>query len=244
VAANTTDLGQLSVQSAIRFFRTEATMLVPASTGLATPTFSTGEQVWVRHDFLVDNSDVSAYRFTLQRAWVCWSPVSDFVPSVASSGTGCSTDIAGVMEERLGQRVLLYNVTNTVNSGIIPDVTFPVGSTQKARIWGFDLVLPTDAGWTGGESVHNGFGINALPLVYNSQINNYYFHLVSEVSQSPSKRGASGQTREVHTVFAPGNRKRATVEDGSSGTGLSKITVYSDSPSSASALGSWLDIFH
>jgi hypothetical protein len=183
VAPNSTDLGQLTVASAVQFFPSRAAMTNTSSTGLSAPTFSSGEKVWVRHSFLVDSADVSAYRFALQRAWVCWSPVPDFVPSV-SPGTGCSQDIPGVMEEALGHRFLLFNISG---AGGIADETVPAGSAQKSRIWGWTQVGPSDGSWTDNSTVHNGFGINALPLVFGPQAGNhpFYFHLVSTVSQSP-----------------------------------------------------------
>jgi hypothetical protein len=256
IASDSTDTGQINVPSAIRFFRTQANMLTTSSTGIASPsTFTSGDKVWVRHDFLVDAVDASAYRFTLQRAWVCWtsSAASGFVPSVAGSGTGCSADIAGVMEARLGQRVLLYNVSEPTNNGAILDVVAPVGSIEKSRIFEFDLVEPTDAGWPNGRSVHNGFGVNALPLVVDATIRTYYFHLVSQVSQSSlSKRGM--KSMELHTIIAPGSNnnindglmRRAAggaVPASSSGTGLSAISIATESsPNSGSALASWIDL--
>jgi hypothetical protein len=248
VAGNTTDAGKIEVPSAIRFFRTEANMLTTTSTGLAAPVFTSGEKVWVRHDFLVDSADVAAYRFTLQRAWVCWSSVSEFAPSVAGSGTGCSADVAGVMEARLGQRVMLYNVSQTLNSGAIVDIVAPAGSIEKSRIYDFELVGPTNAAWS-GRSVQNGFSLNALPLVVDASIRTYYFHLVSEVSQSPLKRGVanSASTKEVHTIITAGGansglRRRAVVA-ASSGTGLSSISIAAESsPSSGSALTSWFNL--
>jgi hypothetical protein len=176
------------------------------------------------------------------------------VPSVAGSGTGCSADIAGVMEARLGQRVLLYNVSEPTNNGAILDVVAPSGSIEKSRIFEFDLVEPTDAGWPNGRSVHNGFGVNALPLVVDATIRTYYFHLVSQVSQSPlSKRGM--KSMEVHTIIAPGAnndninnglmRRAGAVLASSSGTGLSAISIATESsPNSGSALASWIDLLN
>ncbi len=186
VATNSTDLGELDVATDIHFFRSLSDMQATSSSGLAVPTFSSGEQIWVRHSFLVDAADVAAYRFTLQRAWVCWSPVADFTPTV-NPGTGCSQDIPGVMEAALGHRFLLYNIS----VGGIAD-TPASGPTQKSRIWGWSLVAPTSADWADQETVHNGFGINALPLASvvttGEEDHRFFFHLVSEVSQAPQRQ--------------------------------------------------------
>jgi hypothetical protein len=233
MAANGSDLGQLAVSSAIHFFQSSTNMYDTSSTGLLIPTFSSGEQIWVRHSFLVDTADIAAYLFTLQRAWVCWSPVSDFTPTV-NPGTGCSQDISGVMEASLGHRFLLYNIT----VGGIVDTTVPAGSTQKSRVWGWTQVGPTSANWAGGATVHNGFAINALPLVFDAAIHSYFFHLVSEVSQAPLPNTRKRQSlQEQETIIA----KRAT----GSGAAVSGITVVAASDNSAASAmrANWLDLF-
>jgi hypothetical protein len=94
--------------------------------------------------------------------------------------------------------------------------------------------------------------VNALPLVVDATIRTYYFHLVSQVSQSPlSKRGMKGM--EVHTIIAPGannninnglmRRAAGAVPASSSGMGLSTISIEAESsPNSGSALTSWIDL--
>ena len=205
-------------------------MFDTSSTGMGTPTFSSGEQIWVRHSFLVDPADIAAYRFTLQDAWVCWSPVSDFTPTV-NPGTGCSQDIPGVMEASLGQRFQLYNIT----VGGITDTVFPAGSTQKSRIWGWTLVPPTAVDWASSATVNNGFAINALPLVFDANIHSYFFHLISEVSQAPlpGKRGRRSVREE--TLVA----KRAN----GSGAAMGSITITDSSSSASSMKADWLNLF-
>jgi hypothetical protein len=156
------------------------------------------------------------------------------------------------MEARLGQSVLLYNVSEPTNNGAIVDVVAPSGSIEKSRIFDFDLVEPTDAAWP-NRSVQNGFGVNALPLVVDATIRTYYFHLVSQVSQSPlSKRGMKSMEvhhhrsrRHNHNNINNGLTRRAAgaVPASSSGTGLSAISIATDSsPNSGSALASWIDL--
>jgi hypothetical protein len=231
VAANATDLGELAVPTAIYFFRTSPAMLNTASTGLSVPTFSSGEKVWVRHSFLVDSADVSAYRFTLQRAWVCWSSVPGFAPTV-NPGTGCSQDIPGVMQASLGQRVLLFNISG---SGGIADVTAPAGSTQKSKLWGWTQVLPTSGTW-GGPTTNNGFSINALPLVFDASIHNYFFHLESEVTQTP----LSKKRMVVRTIIG-----KRVFQDGAQGKAMGEFAVVGDQSVSASAslTAAWLSLF-
>lgn len=235
VAANSTDLGELDVDSDIHFFRSRSDMQATSSSGLAVPTFSSGEQIWVRHSFLVDAADVAAYRFSLQRAWVCWSPVADFTPTV-NPGTGCSQDVPGVMEAALGHRFLLYNIS----VGGIAD-TPASGPTQKSRIWGWSLVAPTASDWADQETVHNGFGINALPLasvVTGEEDHRFFFHLVSEVSQAPQAKRLSASAGKVKESIVAKKRSSST----GNGSAMSSFTVISESAGAASALS--MPLFH
>jgi len=231
-AANpTTNLTQIPVPSTVDFFKSESTMQNLTNSGLGgSPEYTSGEQIWVRQSFDVSPSDVKAFIFTLKSAWVCYSSEAFFTPTLANGGTGCSQDIPGVMEAAKGQRYLLYD-RSTLPGGI-PNVP---GNTNGAlsQIWDWTLVGPTQSGWTGGQTVNTGFGINALPLVHDGQTHTWYFHLISTVSQAPSfgKRDSGLITQEYHTIVAARDSFSAYV--GGNGAALESTTVLAPGSSNA-----------
>lgn len=228
VAANATSLGQINVPSAVYFFSTESEMLNTNSSGLANPTFTSGDKIWVRHSFLVNQADISAYTFSFVNVWVCYSTVPGFTPTLANGGTGCSKDIPGVMQASLGQRILLYNVS----VGGIANFVAPAGSTQVSKIWDWTLVSPTNPGWLDNSTTNTGFGINALPLVFDNNIHTYYFHLISSVAQAPlARRKKANDDVFIHESLI----ERQISYEGASGVGLQGFAI---DPQSVSTLSS------
>jgi len=208
----------------VSFFTSKSNM---QSTQNAVTQFSSGDQIWVKHELQLDSQDSQGFDFTLTSAYVCRSAVSTFTPSLATGG--CSADIPGVMETATDTRFTLYD-SNSLPSGILDTTTL---------VWNFALVPPTDTNWP-NSTVSNGFGINALPLVSDGISHDWYFHLVSAISQA-NKRGE----RHVRTYerFYRVDKQRSN-----SATGLQSINVEASKNSvqyaAASSLSPfWKDLF-
>ncbi|KAL6061767.1 hypothetical protein QOT17_012663 [Balamuthia mandrillaris] len=216
-----TDLGEIPVPSAIEFFETQAAMqLVDTNpTGMNPAVFSSGEDIWVRHSFLVDDADVQAFEFTLKQAFVCYSMVPGVSPSIAGAGTGCAADIDGVTEVGRGSRIVLFDETTL--PGGIPDTA--AGAGVLAKNWDWRQVDFDAANWENGQTVHNGFGIRAQPLVIDDEQRDWYFHIVSGVAQAPLKRRGSGAAKEVHTLIPM--RRQSAQEYADSGQQLQSVTI-------------------
>ncbi|KAL6046591.1 hypothetical protein QOT17_022119 [Balamuthia mandrillaris] len=237
-----TDIGEIPVPSAVEFFETQAAMqlVVSQPNGISPSVFSSGEDIWVRHSFLVDDADAKAFEFTLKQAFVCYSMVAGVVPTIAGGNTGCSVDIEGVIEEGRGSRIVLFDEV-TLPAGIA-DVT-PANPGEIAKVWDWRQVDFDAGGWESERTVHNGFGIRAQPLVVEDRQQDWYFHIVSGVSQAPldKRRGEKEEARreEVVHTFVPVKRKRKRKRKqqtegstGELGRQLQSVTILPERPES------------
>jgi hypothetical protein len=91
--------------------------------------------------------------------------------------------------------------------------------------------------WVGQEMVHNGFGINALPLVSvvtGEKDHHFFFHLVSKVSQAPqAKRLSASAGRQVKESIVAKSKCSSSTSNGSA---MSSFTVIAESAGAASTL--------
>ena len=213
------NLSQIPVNSSLSFYADQSTMQDINNPGMAVPVYNSGERIWVRHSFLVDPADITAFYFNLTTAYVCTSNVPGFFPSLANGRTGCAVDIPGVMEASQDQRYLLFD-SNLLPLGI-PDIN-GTATGGHDTYWGWDQIIATDPGWTLGSTVNNGFSINALPLAIDGTQRTWYFHLVSEVSQVPLTK----RREVVHQLI------RASPRSTSSSGNLEGVSIASSGSSS------------
>jgi hypothetical protein len=176
------DLGVGGLPARLEFFADPAEMQLVESGGEQVSEFTNGMSIWARHTLEVADEDASSFEFHLRRAWVCYSAIAGFAPALDGPSQGCRVDIPGVMEASLNQRRELYNEAGGL-----------LAPTEAALAW--QKIGPVDGGWEGGRTVHNGFKVAALPLADGAEARDYYFHVISEVTERSGGGGGGGNGR-------------------------------------------------